>query len=98
MTRRVFTSKTKKEQLEQQTLMLIRIIRRKLDKDVLDKAQEIAIAAHNADKLIEKKVKSTEALPFNKENAKAAVAKFLVMNRGNPALCQKILKEMNREK
>lgn len=97
MTRRVFTSKTKKEQLEQQVLMLIRIIRRKLDKDILDKAQEIAVAAQNIEAPKES-TKASETLPYNKDNAKAVVAKFMVMNKSNPALCQKILKELNREK
>lgn len=102
MARRVFTPNSKKEQLQRQVLMLIRIIRGKMDGDILAKAQEIALSLHEKGKrdtvahTLEKN--NSEILLYDKDNAKAAIAEFLVLNKNNPNLCQKILKAMDQGK
>jgi hypothetical protein len=108
MSRRVFTPKGKKEQLQQQVLMMIRIIRRKLDHDVLKKAQEIAIeinrnsvqttnarSVSDFDQSSQANTKESHSVPFNKEGARAAVSGFLMLNKDRPDLASKIFKMLN---
>lgn len=99
MSRRVFTPKGRKEQLQEQVLLMIRVIRRKLDDDILQFAQDMAVKAlpsntnnnSPANKLQDDPRSNSESVVYDKENARAAIASLLVLKRDQPELSKKIL-------
>jgi len=125
MTRRVSTPKSRKEQLQQQVLMMIRIIRRKLDDDILYAAHNIAVKMHKgqtkpsdtnsvSDRVVDKPAQdadnkaqythgtprpssSAKLIPFDKENARAAVASFLTLKKEDTNIAALILATLKKD-
>lgn len=97
MNRRVFTPKSRKEQLQQQLLMLIRLIRRQLDEDVLAAAQKVAVDLQYGHRDCSEASRYTgDTVPYDKQNAKEAVANFMNLKKDDPEISARILKALEQ--
>ncbi len=74
MSRRVFTPNDRKEQLKQQVFVMMRIIRRKLDADVLRSAELAARSAQGLDRLMEPSEASAGATKPHPHGAAVSVS------------------------
>lgn len=117
MSRRFFTSKTKKEQLKQSVFQSMRRIRGRLDADVLKAAEEAALTLHakqqgatdtkgdavrtqathaQAEQTPQQQAGQQETVPYDRNNAREAVAHFMMLSKENKRLCGKLMDMMQK--
>lgn len=97
MSRRVFNPKSRKEQLQQQLLVLIRVIRRQLDEDVLAAAQKVAMELQYGKADTSETARYTgNKIPYDKQNARKAVAGFMNLKKDDPEITARILRALEQ--